>query len=127
MSQLTGVRIAAPLPQLSRDTLAATNADLNITDVPDAKAYPVLQPAAAALLPEPPDTSAPGKQFQDVVDAWSNPVLDPAGFVAAWPFAQLGWPAGALVADKPTKLLDNFDQEYLWAPLLANKAIPSAT
>ncbi|KAF4963303.1 hypothetical protein FSARC_8671 [Fusarium sarcochroum] len=121
---MTGVRVTAPKPTRSPDPFPAYKvADADLQELTAERPFPAMVTAEDAWAPSKPNPVAK-KQYEDVHEAWANPVLEKKGqqgFVAI--LAQsLGWrDVSELqgIAGIPDKLSKGFMNIYVASPLLA--------
>ncbi|KAF4472326.1 hypothetical protein FALBO_770 [Fusarium albosuccineum] len=120
---MTGVRVTAPKPTMSPDPFPAYKvADADLQELTAKRPFPVIITAEDAWAPVKPNDVVE-KRYEDVHDAWANPVLEEKGqqeFVAA--LAQsLGWSDVSglqSIARIPDRLKRGFMDMYVAPPLL---------
>ncbi|KAF7550139.1 hypothetical protein G7Z17_g5932 [Cylindrodendrum hubeiense] len=120
---MTGVRVTAPKPTISPDPFPAYKvADADLQELTAERPFPTMVTAEDAWAPVKPNDDVK-KRYEDVHDAWANPVLEDKGqqgFVGA--LAQsLGWSGVSglqSVAGIPDRLKKGFMNMYVASPLL---------
>lgn len=123
VSLMMGVTIVSPKPTISSDKIPKFNFvhafAVDVYGPAEQKPkFPVIAKSAETFFPEKPDSGP--KQWDDVKNAWAAPAAATAAksVLDAWK-AAFGWSSEAKVqSTPPPKVLSEFGQLYMSAPLL---------